>query len=150
MKKLTFFLLKLLPKKLTVIYSTICFYYLIKSIRNKNIDNIEFDVKLINNILELTLNKDTFILPMATYQWLWSDATVENNIIVRDNNKNFKSFHVRTVILYPNLYKDNIDAISNYFISELPLYLKKSMKLNTNKKLKNALQNNFNRILIEA
>jgi len=128
MKKLFLGIFALLPKKLYTFYILLCLYVFIRKVKDNNVDENSIDITQLSDILNMTLNKEVIIFPLATYNWIWSEEIIYIKVhTCKCNEANEKTLY--EVIKQKELLLNYIDDIVYRLINSLPDTTKRALKL---------------------
>jgi hypothetical protein len=130
MKKFFLGIFGILPKKLYTLYLSLCLYIFVKKVKENDIDENNIDATQLSQILNITLNKESFIFPLATYDWIWNNNTLLIKVLVCDDNVCQEKTLFDIIKTRETLVK-SIDYVASCFLSELPKCSKRALKLET-------------------
>jgi hypothetical protein len=100
----------------------------VKKVRDNDIDENAIDATLLSSILNMTLNKESFIFPLATYNWLWDNETLLMKVKVCDNG-DCEEKTLFDIIKKKEYLEKTVDFLAYHFITSLPETTKKRLKL---------------------
>jgi len=128
MKRFFLGIFGILPRKLYTLYLSLCLYIFIRKIKDNDIDENSIDITKLSHILNITLNKESFIFPLATYNWIWDNQTLFIKVEICENNK-CEEKTLFDIIKKRETLINHIDYIASCFINTLPKCSKKSLRL---------------------
>jgi hypothetical protein len=130
MKKFILGIFGILPKKLYTLYLSLCLYIFVKKVKENDIDENSIDATQLSKILNITLNKESFIFPLATYEWIWNNETLLIKVLVYEGN-NCQEKTLFDIIKKKETLIKYIDYVVSCFLHELPKCTKRALKLET-------------------
>lgn len=145
MKNVILFLFMLLPRKIYMVYTSLCFYTFVYIVRHRQITTDQVNIDLLSKIMHVTINKDTVLLPIATYRYLWTDTIVNETIKIDSTEQKLGD-----MIKEGRYSEDKRQIISEIFIDKLPAMIKYKLDLKKNSVLRQRLETIFSNILVAA
>jgi hypothetical protein len=130
MKKFILGIFSILPKKLYTLYLSLCLYIFVKKVKENDVDENSIDATQLSNILNITLNRESFIFPLATYDWIWNNETLLIKVLVCENN-DCQEKTLFDIIKKKETLVKSIDYVASCFLQTLPKCTKRALNLET-------------------
>lgn len=124
-KTITLFVFLILPKRISVIFTSLSIISIILSIQKRKINLEDNNIKKLEKLLNISLCDEILLFPNYTVEWFWNKEFLEQEIVIND-----KKIKLYEAIAYKDLFNTHIRTILNIFIDNLPRTLK--FKLNIN------------------
>lgn len=124
-KTITLFVFLILPKRISVIFTSLSIISIILSIQKRKINLEDNNIKKLEKLLNISLCGEILLFPNYTLEWFWNKEFLEQEIVIND-----KKIKLYEAIAYKDLFNTHIGTILNIFIDNLPRTLK--FKLNIN------------------
>jgi hypothetical protein len=139
----------ILPKKLYTLYLSLCLYIFVKKVKENDIDENSIDATQLSDILNITLNKESFIFPLATYDWIWNNETLLIKVLVCDDNVCQEKTLFDVIKTKETLVK-SIDYVAGCFLRTLPKCSKRALKLESDVVSLIKTERLFKRVILAA
>jgi hypothetical protein len=149
MKKFFLGIFGILPKKLYTLYLSLCLYIFVKKVKENDIDENNIDATQLSHILNITLNKESFIFPLATYDWIWNNNTLLIKVLVCDDNV-CQEKTLFDIIKKKEFLVKYIDYVASCFLQTLPKCSKRALKLETDAVSLIQMEKLFKRVVLAA
>ncbi len=145
MRNFVLFLFLFLPRKVYVAYTVLCFYMYIYTVRYNTVNEEIIDTKVLSSIMSMSINKDTILLPMATFRYLWTDKIREEK--VRINNR---EINIENIIKKSRYNIEWQNMVSEIFIDKLPNIVKYKLNIVKQNSSRQQIENMFTGVLFAA
>lgn len=119
------FVFLLLPKKVSVIFTSLSIMTVILNIQNREIKLEKINIEKLEKVLKISFSEEILLFPNYTVDWFWNKTFLEQEIVLE--NKKIKLYDA---VACRELFNNNTKSILDIFINNLPYIIKYKLNIN--------------------